>query len=260
MGEKMRAFILIVVFAVLSIVQMAPASDLAKEKRWAEQTVDSLLDGEAVYLNDGRSDFLAIETESAGGDKRKAAVLMHGAGVHPDWPTVVQPLRVGLTESGWHTLSIQMPVLENEAEHAAYAAIYDWVPGRIEAAVGYLRDKGYDEVVLIAHSQGSTMTAFFLSREHGPVEGFIAIGMSGGIAGGPMDTLKHLAVLKTPMLDLYGSEDLPEVLASAAARQTAASSAGGDYSQLEVAGADHFFDAEEGALLDAVNAWLDKRF
>ena len=255
----MRAVVLSALFAVLSTVTTVFASDLEKEQRWADQIVDSLLDGEAVYLNDGHSKFLAIETERVAGDAAKAVVVMHGTGVHPNWPTVVQPLRVGLTESGWHTLSIQMPVLANEAEHVAYAAIYDRVPGRIEAAVAHLRESGFDKIVLIAHSQGATMTVYFLSRPHGPVDGFIAIGMSDGIAGGPMDTLAQLGAVETPILDLYGSEDLPEVLASAAARKAAAAP-GTDYSQYQVQGADHFFDGEEGELLEAVNAWLDRHY
>ena len=246
--------------ACMAMVSLAFASDLEKEQRWANQLVDALLDGEAVYLNDGRADFLGIETESTDGDLSKVAIVMHGTGVHPDWPTVVLPLRVGLTESGWHTLSIQMPVLANEAEHAAYAAIYDWVPGRVGAAIDYLRAKGAEKVVLIAHSQGSTMTAYYLSQPHDAVEGFVAIGMSDGIAGGPMDTLAQLPHIKTPLLDLYGSEDLPEVLDSAADRAAAAGRAAGDYSQLQVAGADHFFDGEETELLEAVNGWLDKRY
>ncbi len=243
---------------ILVVCTLASASDLEKEARWEEQIVDALLDGEAVKLNDGRSDFLAIETESADGELRKAAVVMHGTGVHPDWPTVVQPLRVGLTESGWHTLSIQMPVLANEAEHGDYAAIYDWVPGRIDAAVRYLRDKGATKVVLVGHSQGTTMTTYHLSRTHQPVEGFVAVGMSAGIAGGSMDTLAQLPKLDLPILDLYGSEDLPEVIGSAAQRHRAARSA--DYSQRKVDGADHFFDGEEEQLLDAVNSWLDARY
>lgn len=238
----------------------ALASDLGKEKRWAEQIVDALLDGEAVYLDDGRGEFLAIETASADGSVSKAVVVMHGTGVHPDWPTVVQPLRVGLVESGWHTLSIQMPVLANEAEHAAYAAIYDWVPGRIDAAVRYLRDKGFETVVLLAHSQGSTMTAYHLSRSAAPVQGFVAVGMSGGIAGGPMDTLAHLPTLSVPVLDLYGGKDLPEVMDSAPARAAQAAKSGSDYTQQRIQGADHFFDGEESELLDAVNAWLTARF
>ena len=254
----MRLFVLLAVIAILPVGGLQ-ASDLEKEKRWADQIVDALLDGEAVYLNDGRSDFLAIETEATSDGSGKAAVVMHGTGVHPDWPTVVQPLRVGLAEAGWHTLSIQMPVLANDVEHAAYAAIYDEVPGRIGAAVSYLRAKGFGKVVLIAHSQGATMTMYYLSTQPAAVDGFIAIGMSDGIAGGPMDTLSQLPGLRTPTLDLYGSEDLPEVLASADARKAAAGE-GGDYSQRQVAGADHFFDGEEAELLEAAGGWLDARF
>ena len=254
----MRVLLGMVVAAAMAVGTVSSASDLQKEARWAEQIVDALLDGEAVTLNDGRGDFIAIETESADGELSRAAVIMHGTGVHPDWPTVVQPLRVGLTESGWHTLSIQMPVLANEAEHGEYAEIYDWVPGRIDAAVRYLRDKGAAKVVLIGHSQGTTMAAYHLSRMHQPVDGFVAVGMSAGIAGGPMDTLAQLPRLDLPMLDLYGSEDLPEVIASAAQRRQAAAS--GDYTQREVEGADHFFDGEEGQLLEVVNGWLDTRY
>ncbi len=256
----MRALSLIATMFCLLFCVAVQASDLEKEKRWAEQVADALLDGEAVTLDDGRAAFLAIETASAGGDSRKAAIVMHGTGVHPNWPTVVLPLRVGLTESGWHTLSIQMPVLANEAEHAEYAKIYDWVPGRLDAAVDYLRGKGFEKVVLIAHSQGSTMTAYYLAGEHRQVDAFVAVGMSGGVPGGPMDTLARLPALTLPMLDLYGSEDLPEVLASATERASQAAKAGGDYTQQRIEGADHFFDGEEAELLAAVNAWLDQRF
>lgn len=254
-----RVISLMALSALLLVTQAGVASDLAKEQRWEEQVVDALLDGEAIRLDDGRHPFLAIETESIEPSTR-AAVIMHGTGVHPNWPTVVLPLRVGLTESGWHTLSIQMPVLANEAEHADYAAIYDWVPGRIDAAVGHLRQAGFETVVLVAHSQGATMAVHYLAGEHAPVDGLVAVGMSGGIAGGPMDTLAQLPRAGLPILDLYGSEDLPEVLASTAQRAQQGGMSGAGYSQVVVDGADHFFDGEEGELLDAVNAWLNDRF
>jgi len=93
----------------------AQASDLKKEQRWADQVIETILDGEEVWLNDGANDFLGIYTD-AEEDSNRAVIVMHGTGVHPDWQQVVQPLRVGLTESNWNTLSIQMPVLANEAD------------------------------------------------------------------------------------------------------------------------------------------------
>ncbi|RKZ55324.1 MAG: DUF3530 domain-containing protein, partial [Gammaproteobacteria bacterium] len=137
------------------------ASDLDKEKRWADQVVDAILDGDAVWLNDGKNNFLGIYTE-AEEDKGRAVIVMHGTGIHPDWQQVIQPLRVGLTEDSWNTLSIQMPVLANEAEYIDYAQLYDEVAPRIDAAIKYLKDNGIKEIVLLGHSQGSSMTAYYL--------------------------------------------------------------------------------------------------
>ena len=248
-------------FALFFCITAATASDLQKEQRWENQIVDSLLEGEAIHLQDGRGEFLALETPSSDGNPDRVAIIMHGTGVHPDWPTVVHPLRVGLTERGWNTLSIQMPVLANEAEHSAYAAIYDWIPGRLDAAIRHAREAGAKTVVLIGHSQGSTMAAYYLSQKSEPIDGFVAIGMGPGMAPGAMDNLLHLSKITSPMLDLYGSEDLPEVVSSAKQREQSANQGhNGRYQQVKVPGADHFFDGEEENLLQNVGDWLAKNF
>jgi pimeloyl-ACP methyl ester carboxylesterase len=252
----MNKSVTVLLLAGLSLATAALASDLEKEQRWADQIVDFLIDGDAVYLNDGRSEFLALETPAEDGSTRRAAVIMHGTGVHPNWPTVVLPLRVRLAASGWHTLSIQMPVLANEAEYTDYPAIYDAVPGRIDAAVDYLDSQGAESIVLITHSQGATMTAYYLANTNREVDGFVAIGMGPGIEGTAADNLAHLPKIPVPILDLYGSQDLPEVLDSSDAR-AAAATASKAYQQRVVAGADHFFEGEEDELLEAVQAWLD---
>jgi pimeloyl-ACP methyl ester carboxylesterase len=252
MKKTITAMLLFGLFSVTS----ALASDLEKEKRWASQIVDFLMDGDAVYLDDGRSEFLALETSAEDAPTQRAAVIMHGTGVHPNWPTVVLPLRVGLTGSGWQTLSIQMPVLPNEAEYTDYPAIYDGVPGRIDAAIEYLKSQDAESVVLIAHSQGATMTAYYLASTGRKVDGFVAIGMGPGISGTAADNLAHLPKISVPMLDLYGSEDLPEVLESSDARAEAGSGTPA-FQQRVVDGADHFFEGEEEELLEHVQAWLE---
>ena len=233
------------------------ASDLEKEKRWADQVVDAILDGDAVWLNDGKSDFLGIYTE-AEEDKGRAVIVMHGTGIHPDWAQVVQPLRVGLIEHNWNTLSIQMPVLPNEAEYKDYAPLYDEVAPRIDAAIKYLQENGSEDIVLIGHSQGSAMTAYYLSTSKPEVKGFVAIGMA-AFAGDPrMDSIKALESINVPVFDLYGSEDLEEILASAGDRKAAAKKAGNkNYTQTRITG-NHFFDGHEEELVDTVADWLDK--
>jgi len=233
------------------------ASDLEKEKRWADQVVEAIIDGDAVWLNDGNSDFLGIYTE-AEEDKGRAVIVMHGTGIHPDWTQVVQPLRVGLTEHNWNTLSIQMPILPNEAEYPEYAPLYDEVAPRIDAAIRYLKDHASKDIVLIGHSQGSAMTVYYLSSSKPDVKGFVAIGMA-AFGGDPrMDSIKSLEKVDLPIFDLYGTDDLEEIVASAKSRVAAAKKAGNkNYTQAQITG-NHFFDGQEESLVETVADWLDK--
>jgi pimeloyl-ACP methyl ester carboxylesterase len=245
-------------FSLLAFAVNCHASDLAKEKRWAEQVVDSIMDGDAVMLNDGKSEFLGIYTEAAE-DKGRTVIVMHGTGIHPDWQQVVQPLRVGLTEHNWHTLSIQMPVLHNEAEYIEYAPLYDEVMPRIEAAIKYLKDNGTKDIVLVGHSQGASMPAYSLSNNGHDVTGFVAIGMGAYADDERMNSIKALEKIKIPVLDIFGSEDLETVVSSIDDRAAAAKKAGNrNYTQVKVPGANHMFDGKEDALVEAIAGWLEK--
>ena len=61
------------------------------------------------------------------------------------------------------------------------------------------------------------------------------------------------------MLDIYGEDDLDTIIASIDDRAESAKKAGNKkYTQVEVEGANHFFDGKEDALLEAVAGWLKK--
>ena len=258
--NKQCRFILCVLFFVTAnffVSNPGMASDLEKEKRWAEQVVDSILDGEAVWLNDGSNNFLGIYTE-AEENKNRAVIVMHGTGIHPDWQQVIQPLRVDLTGYNWNTLSIQMPILANDAEYMDYAPLYDEVAPRIDAAINYLKKHGSKDIVLIGHSQGSAMTAYYLATTEQNVKGFVAIGMAAFAKDPRMNSIMSLEKITVPVLDLYGNEDLENILASVRSRAAAAKKAGNkNYTQIKIKG-NHVFDGFEETLVETVAEWLDK--
>jgi len=243
---------------ILSVPMSIFASDLDKEKRWSDQVVDSIMDGEIVWLNNGKHDFLGIYTDAAE-DKSRAVIVMHGTGVHPNWQQVIQPLRVGLTEHNWNTLSIQMPVLSNDAKHEEYAPLYPEVASRINAAMAELKSRGNKNIFLIGHSQGATMSAYYLTTSKQDINGFVAIGMSSfgnDLRQSGVNSLKNISI---PVLDLYASDDLDSVLNTTKARaQAAKESDNKNFTQIQITG-NHFLDGENEILLATVAEWLEKQ-
>jgi alpha/beta superfamily hydrolase len=71
-----------------------------------------------------------------------------------------------------------------------------------------------------------------------------------------VNSAKSLESINIPVLDLYGSEDLPGVLETVDKRKKSAAH-NKAYKQQVVEGASHFFDGYNDQLLDAVNQWLN---
>lgn len=244
--------------SLLSITFNNYASDLAKEKRWADQVVDAIMDGDAIWLNNGKHDFLGIYTE-ADEDRQRAVIIAHGTGIHPNWQQVIQPLRVGLVGHNWNTLSIQMPILANDAEYIDYAPLYDEVAPRIDAAIQYLKNNGSKDIVLIGHSLGASMTTYYLSTSKQNIKGFVAIGIPAFAKDTRMNSIKALGKITVPVLDLYGENDLENILATVSDRANAAKKSGNkNFTQIKITGANHFFDGKENELLEAVAGWLEE--
>lgn len=254
----------IIMLFLLSIplyCQGVAASDILKEQRWASQLADGLVVGEAVRLKVGPREVFAIYTPAVTVARRGGVILLHGMGAHPDWPEVIAPLRRELPEAGWTTLSIQMPILDNEAEMARYLPLFPESYERIAAAIAYLQAQGIHNIVLIGHSLGAAMGAAYLaagSAESHAVRAFVGIGMNQYTdPQAPAHTPTSLAKLTIPVLDLYGALDNAGVRASAQARALAAKKAGNEaYLQVEMPGADHFFRGLDHSLVRRVGSWL----
>lgn len=247
------------VFLLLHCITAVYASDLAREKRLTNEIIDSIMDGEAVFLESADHKFLSIYMESESEQPKGAAIIMHGRGFHPDWADVVRPLRTGLPEAGWHTLSLQMPVLAKTAKYYDYVPIFQESFLRIDAAIHFLKAKGISNIVLIAHSCSVHMSmAWFEDKQVTDVSAYIGIGMGATDYKQPMAHPFALHKLKLPILDIYGSEDYPAVKNQAADRLNMIKKAGHQKSkQQAVAGANHYFTDQGDKLLKAINSWLD---
>jgi pimeloyl-ACP methyl ester carboxylesterase len=235
----------------------AAASDLAREQRLAEQTVDAILDGEPVMLTAGEHAFLGIYTEAVATPVRGAAIILHGRGMHPDWTQVAGPLRIELPEQGWSTLSLQMPVLAKDASYYDYEAVFPEAIPRINTGISYLRKQGIHRIVLIAHSCGVHMSMAWLKQQGSDdIAAYIGIGMGATDYRQPLRKPFPYGEIQVPLLHVYGSEDYPAVLRQADTLQAVLADINPQSAQIRITGADHYFDDYNEELVAAISGWL----
>ncbi len=232
-------------------------SNIQREKNWADQVVDTVVVGEPVWLSARRLKFLALYAPPVQAGNR-GVILLHGRGVHPAWG-FIDNLRADLAEAGFHTLSLQMPILAADAPFGAYGKTFPEAFERIDAGIQYLKQKGVKHVLLIGHSSGAmTAVAYTAKHPQASITGIVAIGLS-TFANGP-DTMQPALMLKSvrvPVLDIYGANDLHEVLSYNEARRAAAQAAGNKgYSAVRVPDANHFFTDQYEPLKKQIVEWL----
>lgn len=249
-----KFFVLLLLLTGETVVAAEP--DFAREARLADEIVDVILDGDPEWLSANEREFLSIYTEAD--DSRAAVVILHGRGFHPDWADTVNPLRVGLVEEGYTTLSLQMPVLEKDAKYYDYLPIFHHSHARIEAGIKFLREQGHEKIVLLAHSCGAHMALDWIRAKNDRIiDAFIGLGMGATDYKQPMHQPFPLDWMHVPILDLYGANEYPAVIRMAPARKAMLEKAGNPGSRQQVLpDANHYFTDQGDPLVAAVADWL----
>ena len=250
--------------AILAVLLALPAfpghsSNRDREDRLVEEIEANLFDGELISLMPGADAFTAVQMASQTDTTRGGVILLHGRGFHADWPENIGPLRVGLSEAGWHTLSLQLPVLEKSAKYFDYLPVLPEVLPRIDAALAHFKAANISPIVLLAHSCGAHMAMLWMEQyaDQG-IDAFVGIGMGATDYQQPMRHPFPFASLKVPVLDLYGELDYPAVHRLAPERLQLINHGGNPLSkQITAPGADHYFSDNSELLTKEVSDWLD---
>jgi pimeloyl-ACP methyl ester carboxylesterase len=224
-------------------------SDAAREKRWAEQYLPNLVVGEAVRLRtENGAEFLALY---AAPERARAGVLLaHGPGLHPDHG-ITGELRVHLTERGYSTLSLQMPVLAAEVDDgAAYAKLFPEAAQRVAAGLRFLQEKNVARIAIVSHAMGSAMAYAYLRRTRGaPVAAWASLSFYG--------VFEEIPGAGIPVLDLYGAGDYRGIRGPASERARILAALPGSR-QFAVPEGGRFLAGGEKTVLAEVSAFLDR--
>lgn len=252
----------------------------------AEALAKTLKPGQPLWLNGGEDKFLAIFIPDQSGQPKGGAIILHDATGHPDWRSVIRPLRNFLPPNGWATISIQLPQLSTLD---GQIPLQQLVNSRIQKAAEHLHSLGLNNIALIGHGSGALAAATYLATDNADttIRGFVGISLEVTRKGTEKEhILTQLEKIKLPILDIYGSRDLGSVTKTAGERALAAkkssSSATGaqqleaykkaglsktannnvqgyiSYRQVEIEGANHDFDGMELILNKRILGWLER--
>lgn len=208
--------------------------------------------GAVVYADMPKGQYLE------GKDSKVGVILAHGKGLNPD-SQVVGPLRRAINkELGFHTLSLQMPVMagkQSPGEFQSYAPTFPDAYQRIQAAIDFLKkEKGVARVYLMGYSMGGRMTSAFLANHpDSGIAGYIGVGL---VAGGeePLNTNLNLRKVKIPVLDVYAENDSDARFAENRMRFVSER-----FKQVSIPGATHEYRGYDHAVISAVIAWLKEQ-
>jgi len=257
----MRTSFKYLLFAIsLFCFTLINASDLERENRIYSEIVDNIFDGESIWFDDEGHKYLGIYTKTETVLPTGQILILHGRGLHANWQDVINPLRIGLTEHGWDTLSLQLPVLAKAAQYYDYVPTFLAASRRIQTAVKYLskRNPG-GKLVIIAHSCGFHMANNWLGRnDTAGIDAFVGIGMGATDTGQNMVENFNFAKLAAPILDIYGENDFSSVLGSALTRKIMLEFFANEKSlQYQVPGVGHYFVDRGNKLVEIISKWLD---
>ena len=230
-----------------------------REARIASQTLETLFIGEPVWLANetkAKNSFLGLVTST--NDYSYSILMIHGTGQGPDTPYVIGPMRELLSENGYETLSIQMPVLSEDTNYDSYTAEFNEAGNRIQAGIKFLRQASpKNQIIILGHSMGSTMLMEWINKNDSKnVSGIITIGLGSTNQKKSIDQVFSSADIELPILDILGEKDYDSVLWSAPLRRSAINATHQKSDQVVIKNADHFFNGHEKQVAISIASWI----
>ena len=249
-----KSYTLLFSFIIFSsIVKAGNVPDYDRELNINEQITSYVFDSDIIELNNNLEDKFNIISSFNSFDS--SILLLHGRGLHPTEPNIINPLRLDLLEADHNIYSLQLPVLEKGKTYNDYYEIFRYSDARILSAIKHIESKN---IIIIAHSCGAHMLLSFIKRNS--IENISGIVMLGA---GAVDKDQHilddvdLSEYQFPILNIYGEYDHGSVKDFADNLKIKYLLESNDLLKtIEVKDADHNYTNKTYILIESVKQWL----
>ncbi|MBF0265223.1 MAG: DUF3530 family protein [Gammaproteobacteria bacterium] len=245
------------------------------EQEWLQEIGDSISVGKKVmislFASDGtekKQKYLAFYAKQNLLDERGTIIILHDKESHPDWKNIIRPLRTELPDTGWNTLSLQLPILDKQvASFEELDRFYKKSYERINGAIFYLNSQKARNVMVVAYGSSAMSALSYISNQSKltslrlPVAAVSAIALISPYSVAEEkfidQELNLFELIQIPTLDLYGADDLDIVKKYAKTRKSIARRSGNRrYMQQKIANADHFYMGQAETVVKRIHSFF----
>jgi hypothetical protein len=234
------------------------AADRAAENRLTSSLLQAKhIDGEVLEIGDPAAPVVGIFRRQILPEARGGAVLLHDSHSNADDTEIVRPLRLGLPDNGWSTLSLQLPIAYSGDRRPPDAQQRQEITRRLALGIDHFKTEAVNNIVVITvgDSAGAAIEALTAQSEK-TLRALLLIGSTAGL-NAEDETLKSLTQLKIPVVDVVAQFDR-STLEAAQRRRDLARETGQPYRQIVITAARPGYPATTGLLLSRISAWLAK--
>jgi len=238
--------------------------------------------GDIVWLGSNPAEkFMGIFSRAISTSIKGGCIIMGEPNQHPNWKTVVYPLRTELPKFGWATLSIQPPMSSSPNSMEEKKSIAELVQKRLDTAHDYLTQKKLQNICIISHGQSANIATSYISSRQKNKSSITAAVLISSYDDKLRSTSQNIEKIDINILDIYAENDWKSVIESSQRRATAAKLAAtlmrrqppipfstkaqeitiqkiGNlrYRQKMINGTNHQFIAQQDYLVKYIRGWL----
>tara|TARA_A100001234_G_scaffold102136_1_gene89918 strand:- start:5721 stop:6485 length:765 start_codon:yes stop_codon:yes gene_type:complete len=224
--------------------------DYARETSLNYQSESTSFDSEFTTLLSNKGEkfnLLYHENES----EDQAILLLHGRGLYPNEPLVMNPL-IEILNKEYNVYSIQLPVLKKNATYSEYVKLFSYSDSRIKKTLNYIETTS-SKVIVIAHSCGAHMLSSFLKKYQNKIHKVILI--SAGAVDKDQTPLPYYdySLFDGQILNILGDKDHNSVKHFA---EYILSLNIKNFQNIIISDAGHYYKGKISSLATQVNKWL----
>ena len=248
------SYSLILVFFILTDIYADIIPSKVREENINNQIIEYIFDADVIKISSRiENNFNLISNQNS--ESKYSILLLHGRGLYPTEPNVIDPLRISFVEEGIDTYSLQLPVLDKGESYNEYKQIFKYSDARITSAINFIEPK---KLIIVAHSCGAHMLISWAKQNNiKNLAGFILIGAGAVDKNQKMVDGLDYSIINIPILNIYGEYDHGSVKTHATIFNDAVRDKNDSVSKnIEIKGSDHNHLNESNLLVDIVNSWL----